>query len=157
MRGKGLLVEFLVLCKRITPAYAGKSSLYLVPVRASRDHPRACGEKELLELLQNPRHGITPAHAGKRPPRSTSCFLPWDHPRACGEKPVVQASVSKGAGSPPRMRGKASSCVVCRPSFRITPAHAGKSTGPRRCAEQTQDHPRACGEKFFDYLMKGMI
>ena len=54
---------------------------------------------------------------------------------------------SEKAGSPPRMRGKASSWYRPRRSGRITPAHAGKrSRAPRGCC-CSEDHPRVCGEK----------
>ena len=70
---------------RITPAYAGKSTLLCFPAEPGWDHPRICGEKRnsLLKLkgkLGSPPHmrgkasclyfrvpliGITPAYAGK--------------------------------------------------------------------------------------------
>ena len=71
---------------------------------------------------------ITPAYAGKRRcPR----FRPGkirDHPRTCGEKAVCPSPLTSSLGSPPRMRGKVSSCR------------------PAACA--CRDHPRVCGEKF---------
>ena len=50
--------------------------------------------------------GITPAHAGKTFRRL--CVRPedWDHPRACGENQLAGEKMSRGEGSPPRMRGK---------------------------------------------------
>ena len=72
---------------RITPAYAGKSTLLCFPAEPGWDHPRICGEKslsgtdtgrkegspphmrgkgyQLVERLQ--QVGITPAYAGKSP------------------------------------------------------------------------------------------
>ena len=111
------------------------------------DHPRVCGEKWALILLQGyglgspPRvrgkahfhihapHslGITPACAGK----SESCvclwYDCWDHPRVCGEKILVTFLAVKILGSPPRVRGKASSNPKRSKTMRITPACAGKS------------------------------
>ena len=46
MRGKGLVVRAALPARRITPAYAGKSTTLKVHTQASRDHPRVCGEKE---------------------------------------------------------------------------------------------------------------
>ena len=70
-----------------------------------------------------------------------------DHPRTCGEKfqHFVWGKVQNG--SPPHMRGKATSRNSLTVAIRITPAHAGKScrgAGERR---REQDHPRTCGEK----------
>ena len=86
MRGKVFPVPPQVLERRITPAYAGKSSFSTIFIKISEDHPRLCGEKRgrltvgtlgigspppmrgkvvsLWELRKNP--GITPAYAGKR-------------------------------------------------------------------------------------------
>ena len=36
---------------RITPAYAGKSISHHVPQLVKQDHPRLCGEKELVALI----------------------------------------------------------------------------------------------------------
>ena len=47
------------------------------------------------------------------------------------------------------MRGKGKFHCFVRGNDRITPAHAGKSTGrtPKQCV--FKDHPRVCGEKFY--------
>ena len=69
---------------RITPAHAGNSLCGLQDLASCQDHPRTCGEQQLVALLlqlvagspphmrgtvyYEPRedlyHGITPAHAG---------------------------------------------------------------------------------------------
>ena len=46
MRGKGMVMNKIDGSKRITPAYAGKSSTRTSLTLARRDHPRLCGEKE---------------------------------------------------------------------------------------------------------------
>ena len=132
---------------RITPACAGKSSAIVCKFWRVVDHPRVCGEKkggrrrrpqmagspprvrgkghraipERLEL------GITPACAGK------SCNS-WihrqhqrDHPRVCGEKQHPQHIIAQKEGSPPRVRGKVSTCFKVMLGKGITPACAGKS------------------------------
>ena len=91
---------------RITPAYAGKSSLPFPPRKCCRDHPRVCGEKRArktstarwqgspprmrgkveIQLPTGHSRGITPAYAGKSWTRQTKQFVSWDHPRVCGEK-----------------------------------------------------------------------
>ena len=70
-----------------------------------------------------------------------------DHPRACGEKSDYYKETSIRTGSPPRMRGKDWMNAENSPRSRITPAHAGKSSASSASTIQTEDHPRACGEK----------
>ena len=74
-----------------------------------RDHPRACGEKAVLEFKKlvaagspprvrgkayqgwavNSATGITPARAGKSIVSRFQLAAFRDHPRACGEKPAA--------------------------------------------------------------------
>ena len=111
MRGKAEQQQSPVHLQRITPAYAGKSSLRGSRACSGRDHPRVCGEKRSLETAATfpygspPRMrgkeekamskatemGITPAYAGKRGGQRALRFLPQDHPRVCGEKGVYPA------------------------------------------------------------------
>ena len=85
MRGKEKKVDGQWQDSRITPAHAGKSAGWPCSKRTSRDHPRACGEKEpdapeRASCLGSPPRmrgkvdqcndadsitRITPAHAGK--------------------------------------------------------------------------------------------
>ena len=106
MRGKAEVLKNIVDRKRITPAYAGKSTTVWHYPLAFTDHPRLCGEKietnqfttsaagspppmrgKVANLLRvQPDRRITPAYAGKRFCQK-SCFNPTrDHPRLCGEK-----------------------------------------------------------------------
>ena len=86
MRGKGKNRKTTLPHDRITPAYAGKSTVQIHNVRQVRDHPRVCGEKvpgavSADFLLGSPPRmrgkanlywsfalptRITPAYAGKR-------------------------------------------------------------------------------------------
>ena len=45
MRGKDPQMVLVSNVARITPAHAGKSLTELQSLSASKDHPRACGEK----------------------------------------------------------------------------------------------------------------
>ena len=78
---------------------------------------------------------------------TTSSKIARDHPRVRGEKADEREPVVRPSGSPPRARGKVSSCpaIVIQPG--ITPACAGKrtSSGCRACCGR--DHPRVRGEK----------
>ena len=131
----------------ITPAHAGKRGGKNSGKVSAWDHPRACGEKFLsvlhvITILGSPprmrgkvrelresiiRQGITPAHAGKRPPPTGGGISARDHPRACGEKLSTDSAGCQVPGSPPRMRGKATSTISHNRRMGITPAHAGKS------------------------------
>ena len=152
---------------RITPAYAGKSSLPFPPRKCCRDHPRVCGEKRArktstarwqgspprmrgkveIQLPTGHSRGITPAYAGKSWTRQTKQFVSWDHPRVCGEKRTQAHPAKTGLGSPPRMRGKETPDQGIDQEFGITPAYAGKRECPTEGAPAAGDHPRVCGEK----------
>ena len=86
MRGKDIKLTFDAGQLRITPAYAGKRNHSRYVVVIVGDHPRVCGEKLTVRVLEKsvkgspPRmrgkvsllqrslmpRGITPAYAGKR-------------------------------------------------------------------------------------------
>ena len=72
---------------------------------------------------------ITPAHAGKTSYSFRRAAKPADHPRACGENGLHRPRFDKFLGSPPRMRGKRKQYLGQKNEPRITPAHAGKTTG----------------------------
>ena len=91
---------------------------------------------------------ITPAHAGKSLHNANTPPRDRDHPRPCGEKVQPGCGQRVQQGSPPPMRGKAASSSLVSFIARITPAHAGKSTPPRRTLIPPEDHPRPCGEKY---------
>ena len=167
MRGKGKEVEAHGQQSGITPAHAGKRRARRKVQPRGKDHPRPCGEKygvglnqraglgspppmrgKAKHLKQNANHlRITPAHAGKSSCRYCSRPRTKDHPRPCGEKTMPAQSKTRGAGSPPPMRGKGR--PLCRPPQPdgITPAHAGKSDPCYSDRGGNGDHPRPCGEK----------
>ena len=106
MRGKEQNPHRAACSIRITPAYAGKSSLSSGFQMHSQDHPRLCGEKmskydkeERLKGSPPPMRGkvlacrlfaavlwITPAYAGKSFDTDDPEVQRRDHPRLCGEK-----------------------------------------------------------------------
>ena len=127
MRGKGCNLARGVRPDRITPAYAGKSSLLsivLLPVQGSP--PRMRGKGCNLARGVRPDR-ITPAYAGK------SSLLS-----------IVLLPVQ---GSPPHVRGKDAVKRHSARGFGITPAYAGKSRGCPAACILRRDHPRVCGEK----------
>mgnify|MGYP005914739715 CR=1 FL=1 len=65
----------------------------------------------------------------------------------CGEKEPQPDGEKQQAGSPPRVRGKASTHSTIASCTGITPACAGKSTESQCSQREPWDHPRVCGEK----------
>ena len=53
MRGKGWEMGLTTRRMGITPAYAGKSSLWTHQCAAVQDHPRLCGEKLYKALYKH--------------------------------------------------------------------------------------------------------
>ena len=111
---------------RITPAHAGKRLSQYSARTLTRDHPRTCGEKNIVRKASfdpqgSPPHmrgkgadlsgvtgatRITPAHAGKSSKMTHNYELRRDHPRTCGEKSCCGFHMASILGSPPHMRGK---------------------------------------------------
>ena len=93
---------------------------------------------------------ITPAYAGKRPDTIAKLKKAGDHPRLCGEKCEVCHMLRRKIGSPPPMRGKAVEQTPETMYQRITPAYAGKRNTATASPVPRKDHPRLCGEKYFN-------
>ena len=157
MRGEARAQTRAAAVNRITPAHAGRSLTGLRSLFVSRDHPRACGEKYIVQLYFDTDMGspprmrgeaglaarhraksrITPAHAGRSFKQFIQSLFFQDHPRACGEKLALSAISVMAIGSPPRMRGEVSSAISKAFFIWITPAHAGRSQySPRGAACQ---------------------
>ncbi|RYN06962.1 hypothetical protein PG1528B_1336 [Bifidobacterium animalis subsp. lactis] len=141
----------------IIPALAGNTVRELGQVVVGGDHPRACGEhdmmvvSELERLGSSPRLrgtrmqtqanmlecGIIPALAGNTKRSMTANSTCRDHPRACGEHQVQWSGVYSVPG--------------------IIPALAGNTLATCRCWACSWDHPRACGEHDLggDVIRKG--
>ena len=146
MLGKASPFHFHFSFIGITPAHAGKSTLFFMDSFGFWDHPRTCGEKTHVTIAGvskkgSPPHmrgkayseryrdaleGITPAHAGKRLDPKEMRKIYRDHPRTCGEKNASHANDKANLGSPPHMRGKVYMETLPIYQSGITPAHAGK-------------------------------
>ena len=90
--------------------------------------------------------GITPACAGKTCCNRSALSGEGDHPRVCGENRQRHRRACRGAGSPPRVRGKPVAGSDIDKNEGITPACAGKTSGKRMWKSGLRDHPRVCGE-----------
>ena len=65
MRGKAVSVAAGEPLTRITPAYAGKSRVYISADLLRRDHPRLCGEKRAVYSPSGKGLGSPPPMRGK--------------------------------------------------------------------------------------------
>ena len=109
----------------IIPAYAGNTDCQRSPLARPRDHPRVCGEHDMMvinsleDLGSSPRMrgtlrqtdlpsghvGIIPAYAGNTSLMGFTAPCPRDHPRVCGEHLYPTIFDDSIMGSSPRMRG----------------------------------------------------
>ena len=146
MRGKAKRSFNVPFHVGITPAHAGKRSRAPSSSSYQQDHPRPCGEKDVIVAGKHvvggsppPMRGkvipsvnsvadrrITPAHAGKRIFNVPFASIDEDHPRPCGEKGFDRRGLGRRGGSPPPMRGKEPRHPPPAVCGGITPAHAGK-------------------------------
>ena len=167
MRGEACTASNCSCEMRITPACAGRRSDQLRGGGCFEDHPRVCGEKATFAAAAVLRGGspprvrgeaymcisvetrprITPACAGRRRPQTGPESYRQDHPRVCGEKRMRSLISPFRAGSPPRVRGEDSIFYGPCKAHGITPACAGRRSGPALSAGLLWDHPRVCGEK----------
>ena len=149
MRGAHVPRRLAHMGARIIPAYAGSTNWPNSRKLMGRDHPRVCGEHEVLYAARSsfrgssPRmrgaHGhtrreiedsrINPAYAGSTRGSPRRRPTGWDHPRVCGEHDSMIPTVLLAQGSSPRMRGAPLSTRVEALENRIIPAYAG-STRP---------------------------
>ena len=172
MRGRVSAGATLPRLGGITPAYAGKSFQPFFHPPRWRDHPRVCGEEHhptqssagsrgspprmrgraVWKDIKHAEQGITPAYAGKRDKLAIALIGAEDHPRVCGEEDQTKYQLTRGQGSPPRMRGRVGRVLGQLVGLGITPAYAGKSYRKEVITMTTRDHPRVCGEELYAEL-----
>ena len=148
-RMRGTLFDSIkqIVIIRIIPADAGNTQATRIRYRPRRDHPRGCGEHDVLELVapvvvgSSPRmrgtlliirvkivmDRIIPADAGNTVARGQKRDRRPDHPRGCGEhyQHIIDVDVSRG--SSPRMRGTPGPCTGSHRRTGIIPADAGNT------------------------------
>ena len=113
---------------RIIPAYAGSTRVDGVGGHGVPDHPRIRGEHRHPDRRRAP--------LGRN----------LDHPRIRGEHSIVKPSERGLTGSSPHTRGAPIRTVASAKRWRIIPAYAGSTAGPRRDGRVGRDHPRIRGE-----------
>ena len=112
----------------ITPACAGKTYCWLVPVGSRLGSPPRVREKLIVLITEKKPVGITPACAGKTNFKDIFLFNGWDHPRVCGKNLLTRRTRNSCPGSPPRVREKHPEIDENTGNVGITPACAGKTT-----------------------------
>ena len=139
------------LSDRITPAYAGNTSLFLLCKNFLRDHPRIRGEHvqtaistyweygspphtrgtliEAIDMILSDR--ITPAYAGNTKYLLVPPKMSQDHPRIRGEHLHFYSLLTLLLGSPPHTRGTPDVYLYVKKGFGITPAYAGNTNNYR--------------------------
>mgnify|MGYP000996962147 CR=1 FL=1 len=132
---------------RLIPAHAGKTDAHRTVNVLPQAHPRSRGENmgggcrvrrcwgsspltrgkppSMTDNMTIPR--LIPAHAGKTHPPARRACPSAAHPRSRGENPVVRIRTIKPEGSSPLTRGKPSWLRGFMASWRLIPAHAGKT------------------------------
>ena len=151
----------------LIPAHAGKTC-FPYPSRVSiRAHPRSRGENRFVSKSDNVQSGsspltrgklpcgrlccrypgLIPAHAGKTSTFPTPDSLTRAHPRSRGENLDAIGELVYEAGSSPLTRGKPGFSVGAGLRLGLIPAHAGKTSHPRKTA---RPHPRSRGENALD-------
>ena len=113
--------------------------------RSHGSPPHARGR--LVEgLLHLHGRGITPACAGKTSRKICTAPHAQDHPRMRGKDLPATGRRLRGLGSPPHARGRLQKRFSYEFRNGITPACAGKTSGPPTRSLRRRDHPRMRGE-----------
>ena len=166
MRGTHADWQAEIHMQGIIPAYAGNTLKTMPPKTRDWDHPRVCGEHDLMvinsveDLGSSPRmrgtrqcrhhryvpDGIIPAYAGNTYPTWFLTRRRGDHPRVCGEHLDAMSDHASGSGSSPRMRGTRNAYVERGHVGGNIPAYAGNTTPMTVPTSPAWDHPRVCGE-----------
>ena len=140
--------SYVELNNRITPAYAGNTSVCSPNFISGADHPRLRGEHVESQDIVNGRIGsppptrgtlegatfidailgITPAYAGNTALSKRYGQASKDHPRLRGEHFVSSSKRVSLSGSPPPTRGTRLDGWTNPSNPGITPAYAGNTT-----------------------------
>ena len=151
---------------RLIPAHAGKTRRPRPLVGAGPAHPRSRGENPRVAARATVRSGsspltrgkldavpdagddlrLIPAHAGKTIALDVGKGRRKAHPRSRGENFDTSCAPYSETGSSPLTRGKPRKDRTAQINLGLIPAHAGKTSGPRRILAARSAHPRSRGE-----------
>ena len=126
-RGKVPVLRCRTVCRRITPAWAGKSNNQPTAPGVCGDHPRVGGEKSRVAPRSDPGTGSPPRGRGKVNMKSSRVTLTRITPAWAGKRSYCSERLRNGG---------------------ITPAWAGKRKEEFFGNRIVQDHPRVGGEKW---------
>ena len=151
---------------RLIPAHAGKTARLTCSPWAGWAHPRSRGENSTGSLPDEGLEGsspltrgkraryrsctlgarLIPAHAGKTCRLTVTVLSETAHPRSRGENQRSTTFPLPRAGSSPLTRGKLLGVGANGMSWRLIPAHAGKTDIVAQFASTMRAHPRSRGE-----------
>ena len=151
---------------RLIPAHAGKTARLTCSPWAGWAHPRSRGENSTGSLPDEGLEGsspltrgkraryrsctlgarLIPAHAGKTCRLTVTVLSETAHPRSRGENQRSTTFPLPRAGSSPLTRGKLLGVGANGMSWRLIPAHAGKTNHDEVKAVAVEAHPRSRGE-----------
>ena len=154
----------------IIPADAGSTLHRLQCSSQAQDHPRGCGEHDIVWRAYGVKPGssprmrgalvpfvhqlmqrwIIPADAGSTAYGTATTNLSKDHPRGCGEHGWLIILLTFRQGSSPRMRGAPARGSMLHMVQGIIPADAGSTSARPMHGRAGRDHPRGCGEHAVD-------
>ena len=165
-RGKRADVLFRLHELGLIPAWAGKTSNFLLGLHQDPAHPRVGGEnvercdarviragssprgrgKHSSDKLRNRWVRLIPAWAGKTAHSHPCSYAAWAHPRVGGENGFGGDEHFGDHGSSPRGRGKQISVSAGWEKIGLIPAWAGKTSTPMNTWRSGRAHPRVGGE-----------
>ncbi len=150
----------------LIPAHAGKTDDEAAGACDGGAHPRSRGEnvgahclspslrgsspltrgKQYLHEQGFYQTGLIPAHAGKTLGVRRRSWVTRAHPRSRGENQAIDSTRVKVRGSSPLTRGKLIGGSTALTTWRLIPAHAGKTPCLVHGHEVERAHPRSRGE-----------
>ncbi len=131
----------------IIPTRVGTRGQIVKNASTNWDHPHACGDKRVLNVLMTIAQGssprvwgqvltytsvyvycrIIPTRVGTSHIGNSKHIIRPDHPHACGDKTLSSKSLKDCWGSSPRVWGQDSFISIEMTSFRIIPTRVGTS------------------------------
>ena len=125
MRGKPSVCRTFGVCLRNIPAYAGKTGYDGSIIHSPMEHPRVCGENQIMRLVAFGKLGTSPRMRGKQHRKIQPQLQRRNIPAYAGKQTLRITE--------PGLPGN-------------IPAYAGKTSCHPSQGSQQPEHPRVCGE-----------